>query len=211
LNKLGILCSRTHIERKRTNQKWYIRIQECKRKPTRSPTPECIIVLLVVLLIIFLNSPFRTHTDVLEPIRTTILPVEPFLAISKAASDATSALWRVWTVEEGDMLVSDILEPMDLAGILEETQSNTVDGSITPAFIEETTGAIEMVKVFLVCRRAPEVHVCNLKVAPEVAGAVAVCLDVVVWSAVLVGQPFHGVVGVLVVAVRSEEFDSFRP
>jgi hypothetical protein len=164
-----------------------------------------------MLLIIFLNGPFRTHANVLEPVGTTVFPVKPFLAISKATSDATPALWRVWAIEEGDMLVTDILEPMNLARILKETQSDTVDGSITPAFVEEPAGAIEMFKVFLVCGRAPEVHVCNLKVAPEVAGAVAVCLFVVVWSALLVGQPFHGVVGMLVVAGRSKEFDSFRP
>lgn len=109
------------------------------------------------------------------------------------------------------MLVPNVLEPMNLSSIFKQTQSNTMDGSITPAFVEEATGAIEMVEVFLVGRRAPEVHVRNLKVTPEVAGAVAICLDVVVWSAVLVGQPFHGVVGMLVMAVCSQEFDSLGP
>lgn len=164
-----------------------------------------------MLLVIFLNRPFRTHANVFEPVRTTVLPVEKFLAFSEAASNATPALWRVWTVEERNMLITDILEPMNFAGIFKETQSDTVDGSITPALVEEATSAIEMVKVLFVCRRAPEVQVCNLKVAPKVAGAVAVGLEVMVWSALLVGQPFYSVVGVLMVAIRGEELDSLGP
>ena len=189
----------------------YTYIKSVKEKPTRSPTPECTNVLVAVLLIIILNSPFRTHANIFEPVRATIFPVEPLFSISESSSDAPPTLRRIWAVEEGDMLVTDILEPMDLAGIFKQTQSNTVDGSITPAFVEETSSAIEMVKVFFVGGRAPEVHVCNLKVAPEVAGAVAVRLDVVVWSAFLVGQPFHGVIGVLMVAVCSKELDGFGP
>lgn len=92
-----------------------------KEKPARSPTPECINVLVAVLLIIILNSPFRTHANIFEPIGTAIFPIQPLFAISEASSNATPALWRIRAVEEGDMLVSDILEPMDLAGIFKES------------------------------------------------------------------------------------------
>lgn len=64
-----------------------------QKKTTRSPTPVCINVLVAVLLIIILNSPFRTHANVFEPIGTAIFPVKPLLTICEASGNATSALW----------------------------------------------------------------------------------------------------------------------
>jgi hypothetical protein len=51
--------------------------------------------------------------NVFEPVGSAVFPVQPRLAISEAALDATTALWRVGAVEERNVLVSDVLEPAD--------------------------------------------------------------------------------------------------
>jgi hypothetical protein len=53
--------------------------------------------------------PFVAH--VLEPVRAAILTVQPSLSVSEAALSAALALGRVRAIEEGDMLVANILEP----------------------------------------------------------------------------------------------------
>jgi hypothetical protein len=52
-----------------------------------------------------------THTDVLEPVWTTILSVQPLLPVSEASCYATAAFRRVGAVEEGNVLISDVPEP----------------------------------------------------------------------------------------------------
>lgn len=84
-------------------------------------------------------------------------------------------------------------------------------GSIAPSLVEEASCAVQVVKVFLVGLTAPEVQVCDFKIAPEMAGAVAVCLVVVLGPSVLVGEPVHGVVLVEVVVMAGEELDGFWP
>lgn len=64
---------------------------------------------------------------------------------------------------------NDDYEPMDPALVLEQSESDTVYGGIAPTLVEETASSIEMVKVVFVCLAPPEVHIANLKVAPEVA------------------------------------------
>jgi hypothetical protein len=51
--------------------------------------------------------------NIFEPVGTAVFSVQPCLAIGKAAFDAATALWRIWAVEEGNVLVSDVLEPAD--------------------------------------------------------------------------------------------------
>jgi hypothetical protein len=60
------------------------------------------------------SQPFRrlAHTYELEPIRSAIFPVQPLFAVCQSSSYTASALWRVGTVEEGDVLVTDIPEPI---------------------------------------------------------------------------------------------------
>lgn len=69
------------------------------------------IVLVVVLVSFGFWSPLGFHADVLEPVRTAIFPVEPLFAVCKASRHASSTLGRVWTVKEGNVLVSNVLEP----------------------------------------------------------------------------------------------------
>lgn len=101
--------------------------------------------------------------------------------------------------------------PVNLALVLKQTQRNTVHGGITPALVEETAGAVEVVKVVRVGLAAPDVQVGNLKVGPEVACGVAVGLVVVLGAAHAVRQPVHGIVGVDVLRVLGDELDRLRP
>ncbi len=50
----------------------------------------------------------------LEIHMSTILLVQPFLAIGEASRNAAFAFRTVGTVEEGDVLVADVLEPIIL-------------------------------------------------------------------------------------------------
>lgn len=165
----------------------------------------------------------------LEPVRPAVLLVEEGLAISKPASDAALALGRVRAVEEGDMLISNITEPVisltfrleqkSLRGhlpvnailVLEQTQSNTVNWRIAPTFVEETAGPVEMVEVILIHLAAPEAHVTNLEVAPEMAGRVSIGLLVVLRTTDLIRQPVHRIVLVEIVTMFSQEFERGRP
>lgn len=101
--------------------------------------------------------------------------------------------------------------PVNLARILKQTQSNTVHRRIAPSFVEEPTGPVEVSEIVLVDLTSPEGQIGNLKIRPEVTGAVAVCLDVVVWSSLIVCQPLHSVVLVQVFRVGRQELDGFRP
>ena len=101
--------------------------------------------------------------------------------------------------------------PVNLARILKQAQGDAVHGCVAPALVEEAAGAIEMVKVVLVDARPPEGHVGNLKVAPEMAGRVAVGLGVGVGPALRVGQPAERVVRVHVVLVRRHELERLGP
>lgn len=127
------------------------------------------------------------HADVLEPVRTAVVLVQPSLAVGESPGDAALALGRVGAVEEGNVLVPNVAEPVagqlwslaymslrhlpvDLGLVLEETQGNAVHRSISPSLVEETSGTVQVVEIILVSLAAPKVDVCNLKVTPEVAG-----------------------------------------
>ena len=101
--------------------------------------------------------------------------------------------------------------PVDFAGVLEEAECDGVDGRVAPALVEEAAGAIEVLEIVLVSPAAPKGHVGDLEVAPEVAGGVAVGLDVVVRAAGAVLEPFAGVVRALVFRVGGEELERFGP
>lgn len=60
-----------------------------------------------------LGSGRSIHADVLEPVRPTVFPVQPRLARSKLTGNTALALGRVGTVEEWNMLVADVTEPVD--------------------------------------------------------------------------------------------------
>ena len=60
--------------------------------------------------------------------------------------------------------------PVDVGGIGEKTNAKGVDGSITPAFVEESASTIQVLEVRLVLFAAEEVEIADFKVGPEVAG-----------------------------------------
>lgn len=100
---------------------------------------------------------------------------------------------------------------MNLARIFEETKSNAVDGCITPAFVKEATSAVKMVKVIIIDLAAPELHVCNFKIAPKVAGGESIGLPVVVRSVSCIGYPFTSAILVDIVGMVGEELLSLGP
>lgn len=180
--------------------------------------------------LVVLGSPFGTQANILEPVWSAILPVEPGLAVCEAASDAALAFRRVWAVEEGNVLVSYILEPVKVSAwrvrrtdgmsvnspvqfslVFKQTQGDTMNGSIAPAFIEEAAGTIQVVEIILVSLAPPEIKIGDLKVGPEMTGAVSVGLVVVIRSPVRVDEPVHGVVVVQMMAMGGEELDGLRP
>ena len=109
------------------------------------------------------------------------------------------------------MLVANVTEPMDLALILKQTKCDTMNGCVTPALIEEAASTVEMVEVVAVFLAAPETQVADLKVGPEVAGRVPICLLVVLWPPATVFQPLARVVRVYVVGVVVEKLLRLRP
>lgn len=102
--------------------------------------------------------------------------------------------------------------PMHPARVFPETESNAVNRSIAPAFVEETTRTVKVVKVVVVDLAPPEVHVGHLKVAPEVTGRVPLSLLVVIGSPDIVGKPLErGVLVDDVMRIVGKELDRFRP
>lgn len=95
--------------------------------------------------------------------------------------------------------------------VFKETQGDTVNGSITPAFIEEAAGTIQVVEIILVSLAPPEIKISDFKVGPEMTGAVSVGLVVVIRSPVRVDEPVHGVVVVQMMAMGGEELDGLGP
>ena len=82
---------------------------------------------------------------------------------------------------------------------------------VPPSLVEEAAGAIQVVEVVLVSLAAPEVHVADLEVAPEVAGRVALRLAVVLRAALGVDEPLPRVLFVQVLRVRGHELLRFGP
>ena len=109
------------------------------------------------------------------------------------------------------MLISDVLEPMYLTRILKQAQGDGMYRRIPPAFVEETSRPVQVLEVSFVGFRAPEIHIGDFEVGPEVAGRVAVGFVLMVWPPVAVGEELVGVVGVQVLIVARHELHRLRP
>lgn len=92
-----------------------------------------------------------------------------------------------------------------------QPQRNTVHGRIPPALVEEPLRAVQTRKVRLVGRTAKEVQVADLKVAPEVTGAVAVGLGGDVGPGGGVGQPVERVVRTQILGMLRQEGHGLGP
>lgn len=114
-----------------------------------------------------------------------------------------------WRVRRTDGM--SVNSPVQFSLVFKQTQGDTMNGSIAPAFIEEAAGTIQVVEIILVSLAPPEIKIGDLKVGPEMTGAVSVGLVVVIRSPVRVDEPVHGVVVVQMMAMGGEELDGLRP
>lgn len=149
--------------------------------------------------------------SILEPVGPAVFAMEECFAIGKATRHAALAFRRVGAVEEGDMLIPNVAEPVNLALVLKQTQRDTVHGSVAPAFVKEAASLVEVLKVLLVDLAAPKLHVGDFKVAPEVAGREALCGLVVLGTLDVVRHPLVGTVLVDIVRVLGEELLRLGP
>lgn len=171
--------------------------------------------------------------------QAAVLALEPVLAIREATCLAGFAFGVVGAVEEGDVLVANVAEPVrgmvstcttqagqgvrieweerrehvpvDLALVLEEPQRDAVHRGVTPALVEEAARAIQVLKVLAVLGAAPKSQIGDLEVGPEVAGGVAVGDAVVLRPAGAVLEPGPCAVLVHVVLVVLEELERLGP
>lgn len=86
---------------------------------------------------------------------------------------------------EGDVVVGNIVEEMDLLLLEHESSGNGVNRSITPALIEETACMVQGRKVVDVGIGAEPVEIAYLEIGPEMA--------VVVRLSFVIADPFEGV------------------
>lgn len=68
------------------------------------------------------------------------------------------------TVSEGDVVIGNVIEEVDLLFRKEKRGCNGVDRSITPAFIKESSVLVKRIEIVGICLTAKPVQVANLKV-----------------------------------------------
>ena len=100
---------------------------------------------------------------------------------------------------------------MDFFNILEQCERDAMHWGIAPTLVEEPAGSVEMIEVCFILGTAPEIHVGNLEIAPEMTGGVTVGLGVVLGAVAGVGQPLHGVVLMDEVGMVGEELLRLGP
>lgn len=105
------------------------------------------------------------------------IPVKVVLGVAVALV-VKAVLLTGRAVGEGDVVVGDIVEEVNLVLLQHQSCGQRMDGRITPSLVEETTGAIEGLEIVDVGLGSEPVKVTNLKIGPEVA--VVVGLAVVV-------------------------------
>lgn len=109
------------------------------------------------------------------------------------------------------MLVADISKPVDFVCVFEQAKCDRMDGCVAPSLIEEASRSIEMIEVVFVHLGAPEVHIPDLEIRPEVACRVAICLLEILAALLVVLQPFDRAVRVRNVIVIGDELLCLGP
>lgn len=84
--------------------------------------------------------------------------------------------------------------PMNLAGVLKQTDGNAMNGGITPAFVEEASGAIQMLEIVFIFLAPPKVHISYLEVTPEMARGEALGFPVMLGPPDVIHNPFNSVI-----------------
>lgn len=100
---------------------------------------------------------------------------------------------------------------MYLIAVLKQAQSNTMNWGVAPALVKEATRPVQVVKVVFIHLATPEIHVSYLKVAPEMAGRVAVGFLVVQWPVGRVNEPLDCVVRMQILGVFGDELERLWP
>lgn len=100
---------------------------------------------------------------------------------------------------------------MDPVPVFEQAKSNTMHWCISPPLVKEAASSIQVIEVVLIRLAPPEVHVPDLKIAPEVTRRVSIRLVPVVWPPGLVHHPVEGAVLVHELRVVGEEFLGLGP
>jgi hypothetical protein len=100
---------------------------------------------------------------------------------------------------------------MNLALVLKQTKSNTMNRGITPSFIKETASTIEVVEVVFVSLASPKCHIPNLEITPEMAGRVPLSFSIRRRSTYIIGDPSNSTVIVDVGWMLGEELDGLGP
>lgn len=103
--------------------------------------------------------------------------------------------------------------PVNPTLVLKHCQRNAMHGRISPPLIKESARAIQMLKILLVRIPSPKLHIRNLEIAPEMAGAVPIRLLIMLRPALLILQPGHCILGVqqLIIRIRGQELQRLGP
>jgi hypothetical protein len=96
---------------KRNSHIYIMYMRKCK---SQTPSP--------MLVHIFIFSCLLIHTRVLEPVGSTVFLLKPRFSIGEATRDTTLTLWRIWAVEEGNMLVPNVSEPVFIRQLESQSQ-----------------------------------------------------------------------------------------
>lgn len=97
------------------------------------------------------------------------VPVEVVLGVAVALQVEARLLARR-AVGEGDVVVGDVVEEVDLVLLEHQAGGDGVHGRVAPALVEEAAVAVEVVEVVDVGPAAQPVEVADLEVGP-LAGA----------------------------------------
>lgn len=108
------------------------------------------------------NSILRAMTEK----RTGVtFPIEVVLGVAVTLV-VQSDLLTGRAVGERNMVVCDVVEEVDLVLLQEKRSSDRVNGSISPAFVEESAVFVESIKVICVSLGTKPIKITDFKVGP---------------------------------------------
>ena len=57
------------------------------------------------------------RADIFEPVWSAVFSLQPWFTGVKLTSFTSLALWRIWAIEERDMIITNILEPAETISV----------------------------------------------------------------------------------------------
>lgn len=100
---------------------------------------------------------------------------------------------------------------MHLTAVLKQPNSHAMYRCISPPLIEKASCSIKMVEVVFVRLTAPELHIRDLKIAPEMARRIAIRQPIMFGSSRTILQPIHRIIAVYILRMFGQELDRLRP